>query len=1168
MQSFVFLGAVLFACDCSAASQYWDGSFTSGPNSPHGGSGNWNTSVPSNTNWTDSLGLTHSTWASDGAVFNVTPGTATLNVDNISFTQIEFAVSGYIIAGPKTLNMLPAFTYIQTDPGVSATISCNLIGPAATDFIKTGDGTLTLSGLGNSFQRTVVVQGGVLDVTGAIVTSGTTWVGNGTNNNALNLTGSILSTGDIDIGVVVGSMNNVATVTGGTWTATSGTLSVGSQGPNNAMNIQSGGLVSVHSCDIGPITGTSNSSVTVTDLNSHLSVATTLTVGDASSFNSLTIKNGGLVDGPTTTVGNQITSAFNTIVVDGIGSSTPSLNSTLNCITSLTIGQAESFNSLMITNGGQVNSKLTVIGNLSTTSSNFALVQNPHSLWTITGNLYVGESGSSNSLAVSKGGIVDVSTQDAVVGLNAGANLNVLQVSDPGSQLNVSGGVSLYIGKAGSSNSLLISNGAVVSVNKNCIIGHVVNANSNSATVSGANSNWNCTGTFRVGTDGSGNSLLIENGGSVLVGTKLTIGSNSDAINNSVTVDGPGSLLGGSTSTPPTVVVGDSGIGSSLTVTNSGSVTASVITLAKSTATSSGTLNIGTGGLPGTLNTPGVAGVAGTALVVFNHNSPSYTFLPILAGNLSVKHIGPGTTILASPNTYSGATTINAGVLAAGGADVLSPSSSITVNSNGALNLGGADQSIGALTNNGLVDFGGTTTGAFLNVNGNYTQTGSGTLLDKINLAGQSDLVNTNATAFLGGTLSVVALDGYSLFDTYNVIHSNNTISTTFDTVVSNNSLVLTSVIYDSNDVYLMFRQNLGFAALTHNETVVATQLDGINNPTSDELAVLEALVNLSVHDARNALDNIAGEQYTYIVELDRYSNETLNRRIFNALRKTLSPCWCENPCEPIQTWFQLGEGQGYAHRDCNSNGLRTLNWDFTLGGFTPICEGLLIGVAANYEIQNVQFYEGGHTHWHTGQAALQGIYQNACGYLLADLIIGQSWGKVRREIDFGSIHRVAKSKPKVTQGFVYAETGFNYFWCDVLLQPFVGFEAGFYRQKEFDESGADSLNLTVSKQEVNTYDSYLGTHVTTYWDCFVINADISWQHRYDRSCVNTTTRFEEFGESFSIYGVRLGRNAVNWAFNASTEYREGVTLYAELSGQRWKNWSTYGIDLGISLEW
>ena len=166
------------------------------------------------------------------------------------------------------------------------------------------------------------------------------------------------------------------------------------------------------------------------------------------------------------------------------------------------------------------------------------------------------------------------------------------------------------------------------------------------------------------------------------------------------------------------------------------------VTLGNSSG-NSGTLNLGTGGTAGTLNAATVKGADGTAVVNFNHTG-SYTFDPLLNGSLAVNMLGAGTTVLTGTNTYSGATTVTAGVLLING-DNSGATGTVTVQNGGT--LGGSGTIGGAITvqNGGTLAPGGTIgtltgTSATFSSGSLFALEGGGAFFDRLNLSGAATL--------------------------------------------------------------------------------------------------------------------------------------------------------------------------------------------------------------------------------------------------------------------------------------------------------------------------------------------------------------------------------------------------------------------------------------------
>jgi len=203
---------------------------------------------------------------------------------------------------------------------------------------------------------------------------------------------------------------------------------------------------------------------------------------------------------------------------------------------------------------------------------------------------------------------------------------------------------------------------------------------------------------------------------------------------------GLATVAGGTWNSRGAMVVGQSGSGSVVLtgsgVMNVGSGTGTV-TLAANPL-SSGSFVLSSGLTSGTLQAGTITGGSGSALAAFQQ-SGTYTVQPLLAGSLAVTHSGSGTTILAGANTYSGATTVSAGVLQVGAGGTTGSIGSGSVVNNATLVFNRSD------------DYGGAGS-----ANASRSITGSGTVQLR---AGSLALSGSNSysggTTIRGGTLSL-----------------------------------------------------------------------------------------------------------------------------------------------------------------------------------------------------------------------------------------------------------------------------------------------------------------------------------------------------------------------------------------------------------------------------
>jgi T5SS/PEP-CTERM-associated repeat protein len=246
----------------------------------------------------------------------------------------------------------------------------------------------------------------------------------------------------------------------------------------------------------------------------------------------------------------QFTTSFQTNIISGVFS---------NWTGDYNVGNNTVFDQLGIISGGVLsNNGYGEIGLSSSANNNSALVTGPSSLWNNTNTLFVGDAGSSNSLTVGNGGRV-VDTY-GYIGNDVASRNNFALVTDLGSVWSNS--QNLYVGITGSGNRLTITNGGQV-VSLAGVIGF--GSSNNTALVTGAGSLWINSADFNVGGSGVGNSVTVADGGQVFSAYGFI---SKDSVSNSVLVTGSGSVW----SNGNDLYVGFNIGGGSLVISNGGSV--------------------------------------------------------------------------------------------------------------------------------------------------------------------------------------------------------------------------------------------------------------------------------------------------------------------------------------------------------------------------------------------------------------------------------------------------------------------------------------------------------------------------------------------------------------------------------------------------------------------
>lgn len=162
------------------------------------------------------------------------------------------------------------------------------------------------------------------------------------------------------------------------------------------------------------------------------------------------------------------------------------------------------------------------------------------------------------------------------------------------------------------------------------------------------------------------------------------------------------------------------------------------------TTITTGTLQIGNGGATGTL---GSGSVTNNAALVFNR-SGNFNLTNAIGGTGTLAQSGSNIITISSANTYSGATTINSGVLRVTANEALGTGAAgTTVNSGGQLRFAGVSYTTAeALTLNGI---GGDGNGALVNVSGASSYAG------QVTVASNSTIRNTGSSLDLNGALQI-----------------------------------------------------------------------------------------------------------------------------------------------------------------------------------------------------------------------------------------------------------------------------------------------------------------------------------------------------------------------------------------------------------------------------
>jgi outer membrane autotransporter protein len=457
----------------------------------------------------------------------------------------------------------------------------------------------------------------------------------------------------------------------------------------------------------------------------------------------------------------------------------------------------------------------------------------------------------------------------------------------------------------------------------------------------------------------------------------------------------------------------------------------------------------------------------------------------------------------------------------------------------------------------------------------------------EINSSGESTLLDIDGTATLAGTVNITSTDNVINPNvTYDILHADGGITGTFTTVTTTNPVLIPKLTYNAQDVLLNLAANFPAIALTKNQKEVALQLNTITNPTSSEQELLNELISLAGNPAtaslaQLALDEMSGQQYTHSLVIADFSSRQFTRRLYDPLRSIITTipsccteaCACENSWG-LSGWLEAGGGRSFFDGNREARGFKMSGYEITGGIQKTLEECWTVGLAGSYDYENVHYNLNGRSKNYLGFGAIYGLYRPEDFYVWGDVAFGWDQQRLKRFIDVGSLHYEAHSKPKIYQGSAYLEAGVDYLCDCVLIQPFLGFELGYFRRSHIHEHGAHPINLDISaKSHTNVY-SNLGVHITTqvteqeWLEGVSFSLDLAWQCRLTSLDNKVSEHFRLFGDQFTIIGAPFARNSINGALTITKRFCEDWQCFVEASGERWSRASTYNFLGGVIYIW
>jgi autotransporter-associated beta strand protein len=769
---------------------------------------------------------------------------------------------------------------------------------------------------------------------------------------------------------------------------------------------------------------------------------------------------------------------------------------------------------------------------------------------------------SSQTIALSANGAIDAgsygsSIESTISGTNntltlqtstgpGGITLTSTSNSLWGGTLQINRGVTLFVNEGSNlPNKTTLSGGTLdiealtPQIFSNNFSGNGTVATSGEVTLSGANT---YSGTTNVGT------------GSLTFTGPLSGLSSSVALSSETSVDFEvvgADTFSGAISGDGSIFINKNGPTGSLTLSGSSNF--------------SGPMTISNGSVVFSGNTSGITGsidIPSTSLT-FQANSDE-TFSGSLSGNGSLFKTGPYSLTLSGNNaSFTGQTAVNQGDL--------------VVNSTlgGSLNVvGGILSGSGTILGNVDIASAGTISPGnsigTLSINGDYQQEGA--YLVELNAQGESSLINVGGKATLSSGSEVLLIeDSVDLAAQYHILHANGGLSGTFSGITLENGFIIPTTNYTKNDVFLTFQPQISFVTKTFNQRQVALQLEKVKNLKGALAKAVTALVHLDESKILRALDQISGQQYTNVLVTAELANQRFSQDLYNPIRKVVtSSLNCHDPSEYL-LWLQGGGGRFFAEGNTNAEGFHINSYEIEAGAQKGISNCWTLGGAFGYLKDEVNYKVGGSHHRHNFIGSIYGIYQPGCWYSFSELILGGATNQVKRSLEIGTLHNRFESHVRNFQGTYYGELGIDLNISSLLIQPFVGCEAGFYTLHHFKEKGTSPFKLTIHGKNHRTAYSCVGLHLTSpdpFWNKFTVSLDGSCRYRWTSMDNTDKHQFQQFGTTFKTKGFQMQRLSFISDLYLATNLMTDLEIYLQVQGNWWSQASAFNIIGGLHTHW
>ncbi len=478
--------------------------------------------------------------------------------------------------------------------------------------------------------------------------------------------------------------------------------------------------------------------------------------------------------------------------------------------------------------------------------------------------------------------------------------------------------------------------------------------------------------------------------------------------------------------------------------------------------------------------------------------------------------------------------------------------------------LGGSGTVEGNVINHGRINPGNSP--GTLVFTGDFLQPAGGVLEIEVFSHNQHDRLEISGVATLGGTLLAYG-PGLTYGSTVGFLNAQGGIVGSFDQIAVPVGLRARVFFNGGKGSLLIAPRSYAQLAPGGNAGSVARALDGfVNAKGGDRAEISLALDRLEASEYAKAFQAIAPTFYESLGQIrseQGFSHlQQLNIRLGSGVRPAfqsigLTPTLTHDrngealfTPAPDHRWGLWAEGNGLFAKTPSLHqlpGYRFESGGFTVGGDYRWSENFTTGLYGGYQYTRAGSSVGGQTR--IDSALFGGYASYVQNGFHANLLIGGGADSydLRRPIRFSGVDRTARTSPDGTQFNTALHLGYEWQLGPVTLGPIAGVS---YTQTWIDglnETGAQSLNLRLDRQRIESLRTVLGARLASRWEAapgVALSPELrlSWQREH----LNTPR---------TLHAALDGGSGPSFDYETQSPMRDRLLLSTGVSaelGERW----------------